>query len=416
MSEEDVEAQFRAAYTEEATRSAQSLTAAKDRPGAASWNEAIAKPLIDTAPTLAERLYSWAVSEAVRIEKQSGIRLKKGLEYCNLGAAQMHQRKVREAYRNFELAEREDIDHGDASHAGLDVIEGVLLLPAGDTLVDLVSQFAAATGSGPHLISKARGFWVRVYREDRLRLREVLPDCRDADGVTASVLNLRFHALEVIARLGEDVLRGKWARPGERCDMQCLLRREFGTRESSILFDDFKRTHGDVGPANVDGQMEAALTYTNDPLTNAMIVFYVARNYTAHWTRSSVECTKRPGLFEGVLRTLAAFLARIDVPEPPPCPLSEARLPFGVLAYPYEMSTPVNPELDKGPIRDWVTQVVARVTGAPPLEVVVAFVGGVMRLQLRLSEAAPDPSFLGRYLSGGLSVGGYFKVDVSIEP
>jgi len=413
MADSEIVARFKARYREEAARSAKDPDTARLRPGSVSWNEEIARPLAIDDPGTAEKLYLWAIEEATRIEEESGMRVKKGVEYCNLAVAQKNQGRLREAYVNFELAEREDLLYGDASHAGLNVLEGHLLLPAGDALVSRVNEFVDENGLDRSLVERARQLWVRIGREDRFRLRQILPQCLTLAEATTSETSFRLESWRTLAVLAEDVLRRKYPSTLPAPDMQALLRREFGNNEANVVFNLFLPKHGRVTETNVDAQIADSLQWTSNPLNNAMIVFYVVRNYTAHWVRSAVKCVQDPTTFVDVLTDLCAFASRIEVPVPTTGPFSRARLPIGVSTSPFPATTPTWP--DPSISAEWAAQVAVALTGLKPTQVSVDAPFPEVHLTLRFAESPPNSDALVEYLTSGIATGGHFAVSVMIE-
>jgi len=411
---DDLVAHFRTRYTEEALRSTQNPDYCRLRPGSTAWNEEIARPLIDSDPPAAETLYSWAIQEARRVEGQTGMRLKKGIEYCNLGVAQLRQSRIRDAYRSFELAEIEDHTFSDASHAGINVLEGMLLLPAGDRLVALVDDLVVAEHLNPSLVRQARELWVRIGREHRLRLREVLPDGLLVSGETDSQRRGRLAVWDAIASVTEDILRLKYSATLPGADQQALLRREFGNGEPNTLFHTFVPTHGKVDPANMDTQVRAVLSSPIDPLTRSMILFYVVRNYTSHYVGASLDTLRNDGEFELVTQYLAVFLSRIGVPAPATGALSYARLPVGISELPFAATTPVSPDLSI--VEDWAAQVIVKITGMAPTRVTARMEDDRITLEAVLPTSPSARDELLQYLTAGLTIGDAFEVVVTVTP
>jgi hypothetical protein len=262
-----------------------------------------------------------------RLESASGTRLKKGIEYCNLGGAQFMLGRIREAYRSFELAEEEDHAWGQASHAGLDILEGYLLLPAGDALVGLARDFAAQAGlPAAATEAAAQEFWVTIGRTNRLGLREAIPDLLSASGDTASGRAARLTALGTLARVTETVLRQKHLATLPAAGEQELLRAEFGNAPAKRLFHEFVPAHGKVDPRSLDRFVSDALALAADPLTRSMVVFYVVRNYTAHYWDVSPRLLEVDATFLGAMQHLAFFATRIATPKPVEGVLSYPRL------------------------------------------------------------------------------------------
>ncbi len=409
----DLVAHFRARYTEEALRSTQDQDHCRSRFGSTAWNEEIARPLVDDDPPTAEALYGWAIEEAQRIEGRTGMRLKKGVEYCNLGVAQLNQGRIRDAYRSFELAEAEDHAFDDASHAGINVLEGMLLLPAGEEIVNLVRESVSDDGQAPAQIERARKFWVRIGREHRLRLREVLPDCRLLTGTTDSQRHGRLSALGTLAGVAEDVLRLKYAAANPHAKVPRLLQNEFGTVEADVLFQGFLPCHGEVDPGNFDQQIRSALAWSAAPLTRSMIVFYVVRNYDAHYVSSALDTLANDSEFDAMLRHVVTFASAIAVPAPVPGPLTYARLPIGVSRLLFPATTPVSP--DQNVIREWARQVTVALTGMVPVSVAVGV--GVDRISVKvvLPQPPDNEDHLREYLGATVSIGGHFSTEVEIE-
>jgi hypothetical protein len=342
MTANGLEDAFRSTYVAEAKSALDEFHTRRDRPYSGGWNN-IGISLMQSNAAAAEALYDWALGKAREIESAARITLKKGIEYCNLGAAQFIQDKFDPAYQNFELAEAEDLEWGTPSYAGIKVIEGVVLLPAGQALARLVSDFVRAEALPAAEAEDTEVFWNDIERRDRLCIREVLPRYQSVSGATDSGRNLRLRTWHTLATLTERMLRKKHtsiARDGE----QQLLRAEFGSAPANDVFHAFVPAHQKVVPADLDGHLAAALSWRVGPLSRAMAVFYVVRNYCAHHGDSAVGSLKDDHLFQSVLRHLAYFATKV---RPPAHERAQPRV--SLLGAP-DISAVVSPSTNSGPI------------------------------------------------------------------
>lgn len=263
-----------------------------------------------------ERMYRWAEQRCYQVEKENGVVLHKGTEYCNLAIALLELRRFNEAMTYLERAEAEDIRNGQISHAGENIIERKILREA---LVELDARISwSLYPNCPMQVSFPNdivSLWEHIDRSKKLRLAAMLRQLDDLKTDTTSERRIRFNALSEVSLLTEDTLKilfgghnnlvvllGKGVHDATQCKLESYI-----TKGLSFTVDNI-----DIEIDRVVATLNKGTT-VHELMNVTTFVTYAVRNYTHHNADVSVKICSHED-FNDVFNLLLLTLVRVKCP------------------------------------------------------------------------------------------------------